>query len=165
MEITKVKDSTVKIKTKTGAVLLTPAQLQMVHKKAETEDFVVTGPGEYEVEGISVFGYQSGSQVIYVIQADELRVLYLGALSEAIAEKTMGELENIDVVIFDMGEGVGSKELSDLVAKLEPYYVIPLGEGSDGFITSYEHGSRAVKSLNLNRLSLSDEVTEVITFE
>lgn len=165
MEITKVKDSTLKIKTKTGAVTLTPTQLVMVHKKAETADFVVMGPGEYEVEGISVFGYQSGSQVIYVIQVDDLRVLYLGQLSEAITEKTMGELENIDVVIFETEGGVSNKESSDLIAKLEPYYVIPLGSGRDAFIAIYEHGSRVVKSLNVNRMSLSEDVTEVIVLE
>jgi hypothetical protein len=48
---------------------------------------------------------------------------------------------------------------------VEPYYVIPLGEQKESFIAAYEHGSKAVKSLNVSRLSLTDEVTEVIVFE
>ncbi len=57
------------------------------------------------------------------------------------------------------------KELGELIGKLEPYYVIPLGEGQEQFITSYEHSSRTVKALNISKLSLNDEVTEVILFE
>jgi len=77
------------------------------------------------------------------------------------------ELENIDTVIVGVGGTgkIGVKEIIELIAKLEPYYVIPLAEGKDKLIASYEHGSRQVKSLSLNKLTLSEDLTEVIVLD
>ncbi|MFH1243968.1 MAG: MBL fold metallo-hydrolase [bacterium] len=166
MEISYLEGEKFKIKTKTGSVVLSPASLTMSHKVGGGEDFVINKPGEYEVEGISVFGYQVGMQTIYVIQVEDLRTLYLGNLRETLSEKMLSELENIDIVIVGMeNEGkLGIKEIVELVAKLEPYYVIPQGAGKDKFIASYEHGSRVVKSLSLNKLAMNEDLTEVIVF-
>lgn len=164
MEISCANSEDLKIKTKTGVVLIQEDKLVMSHRKSEEGDFVVTGPGEYEVEGISVFGYQVGEQTLYVIQGEDVRVLWLGKLANLPGEKVFGELENIDIVALTTG-GMEDKTLVELIGKLEPYYVIPLGGQRDSLITAYEHGSKAVKSLNVSRLSLTDEVTEVIVFE
>ena len=167
MEISYLEGEKFKIKTKTGSMVLSPSSVTMSHKGGGGEDFVITKPGEYEVEGISVFGYQIGSQPIYVIQVEDLRTLYLGNLSENLSEKVLSELENIDTVIVGLPVGgkLGIKEVIELVGKLEPYYVILQGEGRDKFIASYEHGSRIVKSLIVNKLGLSEDLTEVIVFE
>ncbi|EKD79936.1 MAG: hypothetical protein ACD_40C00251G0005 [uncultured bacterium] len=167
MEISYVEGEKLKIKTRTGTVILAPESLTMSHKGGVGDDFVVANPGEYEVEGISVFGYAAGKQTIYVVQAEDLRTLYLGNLEEVLSEKLVTELENIDTVIVGVGGTgkIGVKEIIELIAKLEPYYVIPLAEGKDKLIASYEHGSRQVKSLSLNKLTLSEDLTEVIVLD
>lgn len=166
MEISWSKEASLKVKTKHGLVSVVGQTLVMAHRKSEEADFIVSGAGEYEVEGISVFGYQAGKEVVYVIQGEDVRVLWLGKLATALDEKTLGELENIDVVAFETGEGaLDNKAYVELVGKLEPYYVIPLGSDKEGFVQAYEHGSKVVKSLSVSRLSLTDEVTEVILFE
>lgn len=165
MEMSWGKNANLVIKTKTGQVSVeADSRLVMSHRKSDEGDFVVTGAGEYEVEGISVFGYQVGEQIIFVIQGEEVRVLWLGELATLPDEKIIGKLENIDVLVLGCG-GLENKAWVELIGKLEPYYVIPLGEQKESFIAAYEHGSRTVKSLNVSRLSLTDEVTEVIVFE
>ncbi len=163
MEITHQAKDSFKLKAKTGVVLMSGEEITMTHK-GEGEDFVINQPGEYEVEGISVFGYQSDESRVYITQVEDLRVLYLGKLGKPLSEKATQELENIDVVIVST-DVLTSKVLSDIVAKLEPYYVLPYGEKVKEFIASYDHGSRSVASLNLSRLSLSEDLTEVIVFE
>lgn len=167
MEVSYVGAGAIKIKTKTGSVVVDPLKLTMLHKAGGGEDFVITMPGEYEVEGISVFGYAAGSRTIYVVQAEDLRLTYLGQLDEPLSEKQISELENIDVVMLEVsGEGkLGVKEVGEQVAKLEPYYVFPVGVERDKFVASYEHGSRIAKSFSLNKLTLPEDLTEVIVLE
>ncbi len=163
MDISYVGKDSFKIKAKTGSVLAEAAKLTISHKTGG-EDFVITDPGEYEVEGISVFGYKTEAEPVYVVQFDDIRVAYLGNLSKPLSEKNISELENIDAVIVS-SESMAMKDLTEVVSKLEPYYVLPYGEGVAKFIAAYEHASRSVKSLNLSKLSLNDDLTEVITFE
>lgn len=162
MEISYGKEG-YKIKAKTGIVVANTEGLAISHKSTE-EGFKISAPGEYEVEGISVFAYRVDASVAYVVQHEELRVLYFGQLTKNLDEKEIADLENIDVVILPV-DAASTKDLTELVAKLEPYYVLPYGEQVAKFVAAYEHGSRAVKSLNLSKLGLPEDLTEVIVFE
>ena len=163
MEISYLGKENFKIKTKTGSVVANPTTLTISHKSGG-EDFVITSPGEYEVEGISVFGYKSEEANVYVVQNEDLRICYLGNLAKPLTEKVVSDLENIDVVIVNC-DHIETKTIVETVAKLEPYFVLPYGEMRDKFISAYEHGSRSVKSLNLSKLTLSEDLTEVIVYE
>ncbi|MFZ2199252.1 MAG: MBL fold metallo-hydrolase [Microgenomates group bacterium] len=163
MDITYLGKEIFKIKAKNGAVQAGEDKLTIFHKSGG-EDFVISQPGEYEVEGISVFGYKAETSNVYVVQFDDIRVAYLGNLEKILTEKTIAELENIDAVILSV-ETLPIKDMVEMVAKLEPYYVLPYGEQTAKFVAAYEHGSRSVKSLNLSKVSLSEDLTEVIVFE
>lgn len=152
-----------KIKAKNGTVALSLTAITIAHKSGG-EDFVITEPGEYEVGGISVFGYQTDEANIFVVQCEDVRIVYLDSLSKSLSEKAITDLENIDVVIVPV-DTMPIKDVVDIVAKLEPYYVLPFGENVAKFISVYEHGSRSVKNLNLTKLTLSEDLTEVIVFE
>ena len=164
MDISYSGKTNFKIKTKTGIVTTDAGAVTIAHKGGVGEDFTITAPGEYEVEGISVFGYAAEEATVYIIQAEDLRVLYLGEIAKMPSEKLVTELENIDVVAVPV-DTLGAKEAGEVVAKLEPYYVLPYGENIAKFVASYEHGSRTVKSLSLSKLTLPEDVTEVIVFE
>jgi hypothetical protein len=165
MEISYLGKGGYKIKAKTGNVQATPKGLVITHKSVG-DDFVITAPGEYEIEGISVFSYRitESQSVAYVIQYEDLRTLYFEKLVKQLGEKEIAELENIDIVILPVDEA-STKDLTELVSKLEPYYVLPYGEQVPKFVTAYEHGTRAVKSLNVSKLGLPEDLTEVIVFE
>ena len=146
-----------------GIVTVALDKLTISHKSGG-EDFVINEPGEYEVEGISVFGHRVEEMNAYIVQSEDVRVLYLGNLTKTLSEKNITELENIDAVIICV-DYMASQDLLELVAKLEPYYVLPYGTQVDKFIAAYEHGSRSVKSLSLSKLSLNEDLTEVIVFD
>lgn len=163
MDISYLGKTSFKIKAKNGAVVTEDGKLTISHKNG-SEDFVIDQPGEYEVEGISVFGYRAGEAVVYVLQFNDVRVVYLGSLSKMPDEKVISDLENIDVVMVPTDE-LPTKDAIDIVSKLEPYYVLPYGEMRDKFVATYEHGSRVVKNLSLSKLTLPEDLTEVIVFE
>lgn len=163
MDISYLGKDSFKIKAKVGSIVADPEKLTISHKSGG-DDFVITQPGEYEVEGISVFGYKSNESRVFVVQFEDLRIAYLGNLSKALSEKSISELENTDVVIVST-DSMPIKDLVEVVAKLEPYYVLPYGENIAKFVASYEHSSRTVKSLSLSKVSLPEDLTEVIVFE
>ena len=164
MDISYQGKSSFKIKSRGSAVVTAEADKLTIAHKNGGEDFVISMPGEYEGEGVSVFGYQAGESKLFVVQFEDLRVLYLGDLSSTLSEKNINELENIDAVIVST-DTLATKDLVEVVAKLEPYYVLPYGENTAKFIAAYEHSSRTVKTLSISKLSLNDDLTEVIVFE
>ncbi|MBI2048621.1 MAG: MBL fold metallo-hydrolase [Parcubacteria group bacterium] len=107
------------------------------------EPFIIRGPGEYEISGVTVAGYPSASRygkedrinTMYVINFDSMTVLYLGALAEEKLPTEIAEdLESIDVLFVPIGgEGVlDPSEASKLVVSLEPKIVVPIFWGDVG---------------------------------
>jgi hypothetical protein len=163
MDISYLGKDSFKIKAKVGTITADPSKLVISHKSGG-DDFTINQPGEYEVEGISVFGYKTDSSNVYVIQFEDLRIAYLGNLTKALSEKSVSELENTDVVIAST-DSMPTKDLVEVISKLEPYYVLPYGEQVAKFVAAYEHSSRTVKNLSLSKTTLPEDVTEVIVFE
>jgi L-ascorbate metabolism protein UlaG (beta-lactamase superfamily) len=164
MEISYLGKARFKVKTKLGIVTTETDHVAVAHKGETGPGFVIREPGEYEIEGISVFGYQAGESVVYVIQVEDMRILHLDSLSKALSEQVLSDLETVDVVLVPT-DTLGAKEAVELMGKLEPYYILPYGEDVSKFITSFDHGSRSVKSLALSKLSLPEDLTEVIVFD
>ena len=132
MDISYLGKDSFKIKAKNGTVTATSSTLSISHKSGG-EDFVINNPGECEVEGISVFGYKAETSNVYVVQFDDVRVAYLGNIEKVLSEKSISDLENIDVVILSV-DGMATKDSVEMVSKLEPYYVLPYGEQTAKFI-------------------------------
>jgi len=151
---------------------------------------VIDEPGEYEVEGISVFGYQTyhddsqgskrGDNTIYVIQAEDLRVLHLGDLGHILADKLIDELDGIDVLMIPVGGvyTIDAAQATELVGKIDPTYVLPMhyrtsehddkayGEMGtvEEFVKVIGQSTRQVESLNFSRGTLPTDSTEVVLF-
>jgi len=100
--------------------------------------FIVQEAGEYEVGGITVFGYptwhddkkgnERGKNVMYSIFVDDIHVLHLGDLGHTLEQKTIEAIPAIDVLLVPVG-GVYTldpKKASEVISSLEPAYVIPM---------------------------------------
>ena len=160
MEIAKASGSNIKIKTKRGSVSVGNDRAITLMGSGEKSPFVVNEPGEYEVEGMSVFGYFDNDEIVFVVQVDEVRVLLTESM---LSDKLIEEIDVIDVVILGLDK-IRSKEAGELVEKIEPSYVIPYGEKTkvEAFVKDFEHGSKQVEKLVLNKATITDEITEVI---
>lgn len=99
---------------------------------------VINGPGEYEISGVSIMGFPSfhddksggerGKNTIYVIEADGLRIVHLGDLGHALSDELVDEIGDVDVLMIPVGGTftIGPKEATEIVSKIEPYFVIPM---------------------------------------
>jgi len=167
MDITYLGHSSFKIRTKTATVVTDPYLAEAVglkFPKTEAdiitvshqhrdhnaisnfgpEPFVIALPGEYEVKGVSVFGYASfhdtkngaerGPSNIYVIESEGLRICHLGDLGTLPDATILEEISAVDVLMIPVGGEVtlGPKEAGEVINKIEPLIVLPMHYKEEG---------------------------------
>jgi L-ascorbate metabolism protein UlaG (beta-lactamase superfamily) len=110
----------------------------------EGNPFMVTGPGEYEVGGVSVIGVatwhdeqngqERGMNTVYVIEMDGLRVAHLGDLGHGFSQQQLEELGSIDVALVPVGGyyTIDAKKAAEVVKQLDPWVVIPMHYKQEG---------------------------------
>ncbi|MFA6502912.1 MAG: MBL fold metallo-hydrolase [Candidatus Paceibacterota bacterium] len=138
--------------------------------------FAVTGPGEYERQGVVVQGFLSKSKyglakgqteavnTIYSVELEDMTLVHLGALADAELSKEAREgIDEIDVLFVPIGgDGVLSPaEAHALAVSLEPKIIVPMhwsGIGSpkslETFLKDAGSGSEKVEKLTLKKKDL-----------
>ncbi len=116
----------------------------------DQKKIILSHPGEYEVNNISVFGYDSyhdeqkgavrGKNVIFNFFVDGLNICHLGDLGEILSEKQIEELGEIDVLMVPIGGGftLDVKKALELVNKIEPRIFIPMHYYQDGLSDNFK---------------------------
>ena len=161
MDITYLGHSSFKIKGKSGSVVTDPFDPKMVgikyagvegdivtishhhddHDKAElvkNTEKVIDGPGEYEINNISIIGVPSyhddkkgeerGKNTIYVFEVDDLRICHLGDLGHKLSDSQIEDIGDIDILMIPVG-GVYTVSVStavEIVQEIEPAIIIPM---------------------------------------
>lgn len=111
-------------------------------RAVQGEPHVVRGPGEYEISGVSIFGIPSyhdktrgelrGSNTIYVLDVDGVRLCHLGDLGHKLDEGQVGEVGQVDILFIPVGGvyTIDAGEAAEVVSNLEPRVVIPMHYGA-----------------------------------
>lgn len=112
MEITSFSGKYFKIKTK-----LTTATLgdKLLLTRSDETVLEITGPGEYEVGGISVVKLPYAA----IIEADNTRTIWLEDIPNKLSEKQLEEIGPIDVVL------VPTEKEVEAAKQLDPWVIIP----------------------------------------
>jgi len=108
-------------------------------KAVAGEPFVISGPGEYEkkevfVQGIPAFhdsssGKERGTNTIYVIEAEDLRICHLGDLGQKeLTPEQIDKIGEIDVLMIPVGGvyTISAKEAVKIMSQIEPNITIPM---------------------------------------
>lgn len=114
---------------------------QVAH--GERQPFAVMGPGEYEVNDITIKGFPSVSNykkakrinTVYSVTLEGMNLAFLGALgSPELSQEALEEFDDIDILFLPIGgEGVlDAAGAAKLATKLEPRLVIPMHFGNVG---------------------------------
>ena len=148
----------------------------------EKKPFAITGPGEYERQGIVIQGFLSKSKypssakaaegdnsyinTIYSVALEDMTLVHLGALSDTELSKEAREnIGEIDVLFVPIGgDGTLSPaKAHELAVSLEPKIIIPMHWSGIGQLKSLElflkesgNGSEEVDKLTLKKKDLID---------
>ena len=220
MDISYLGHASFRIKSKTGVVVTDPYDasigLSVVNTSADIvtvshghsdhnniksvagtarrdNPFVITEPGEYEIEGVSVFGYKTyhdskggaerGENIVFVIQAEGVRIVHLGDLGHRLEERLVEKLDGVDILMIPIGGvyTIDAKVALETIETIGPSVVMPMhyktpahdnkmfGEltGLDEFVTLYGADVREITDgkYSVNRVSISEDTTEVVVFK
>lgn len=142
--------------------------------------FVVDGPGEYEIRGITIKGYnmkseydgKSRNNTMYFVSLEDMKICHLGAISsETLSTEAKENLEDIDILFVPIGGDalLSPAQAYKLCVKLEPKIIIPLfAEYNDGknlkaFLKeASDEGVKPVDKLTLKRKDLEGKEGEII---
>jgi L-ascorbate metabolism protein UlaG (beta-lactamase superfamily) len=99
---------------------------------------VIDGPGEFEISGASIVGVttwrgkektpESGRNVAYVIELEDMRVGHLGAIGHVPTSDQLEEMSNVDILLVPVGggESLDAPPAVETVSLIEPKLVIPM---------------------------------------
>lgn len=146
--------------------------------------FAITGPGEYEKEGVTVQGFLTKSEyglprgatnatnTVYAVKLEGMTLVHLGALSDGTLPPEAKEaIDEIDVLFVPVGgDGVLDAALAaKLATMLEPRIVIPMhwsGMGEPKALEQYlkEEGGSSEKTdkLTLKKKDALDKDGDII---
>ncbi len=144
--------------------------------------FSIVGPGDYEVKEIFIKGSLSEANIdgkkyintIYSLTVDGIRIVFLGALSNADLSKEAKEDINEPDILFIPAQGEGGNVLkavdsAKLASSLEPKLVIPMDYTESSLkIFLKEMGEEKVEKvdkLTLKRKDLDGKEGEVMVLE
>lgn len=107
----------------------------------EGTPFVISGPGEYEIKGISILGYSSfhdeekgakrGKNTIYKFEIDNISICHLGDLGCIPTNEEIEKLDGIDILLVPVGGfyTIDPEQAEKIIAEIEPSVVIPMHFG------------------------------------
>jgi len=93
------------------------------------QPFIIHAPGEYEIQGISVFGIPSSHKnVIYLIETEGIKLCHLGNLDHQLEKEALNKINSPDILFIPVsGHGtIGLKEIIKIIRQIEPKIVIPM---------------------------------------
>ena len=117
MDISLIKDSTFKLKGRTGEAQVASDGFTLGSLDGSTSKSF-NGPGEYEVAGISVIGIKTGEDTVYVFEMDRLRICYLGNVSKKLSDSKVDQVGDIDILLTPVGS-----ETIEITQQIESYYI------------------------------------------
>ena len=123
--------------------------------------YVLTGPGEYEVGGVFIMGIALHNakeenprrNVGYMIEYENLTVLHLGDLDHVPEQSVIEEIGVVNVLLVPVGGGAGLKasEAAEVVALIEPHYVVPMHYAQDGLMLDLDPADRFLKAMGVTK--------------
>lgn len=161
MDISFIGHSSFRLKGKSASLVTDPFDPKMVglkypkvsadivtvsheHKDHNREDLVkdvkrvVSGPGEYEILGVSILGFNTfhddkkgeerGKNTIYLINMDDINILHLGDLGHKLSEDLMDQIGDVDILMIPVGGvyTIGPSDAAEISRKIEPSIIIPM---------------------------------------
>lgn len=149
--------------------------------------FIVDGPGEYSVKGVTIQGISSfhdtseggerGLNTIYVIEMEGLRLGHLGDLGHLLSDKQLEAVNGIDILMIPVGGvyTIDAEKAVEVIGQVEPRIVIPMhyfvpGLGFkldkvDKFLKEMAVSPSPVSKFTIKKKDLPQEETQVVVMK
>lgn len=122
---------------------------------------VVNGPGEYEIGGIFITGFQTwhdteggakrGRNTAYVIEMEDLTICHLGDLGHVLSTQQVEAMSDVDVLMIPVGGTytITAAQAADVISLIEPRIVIPMHYRTEALKMEIDPLERFAKAMGL----------------
>jgi len=129
------------------------------YAQAVREAYEISGPGEYEVAGVSVVGFPTyhdaekgakwGRNTVYLIEVDDVRICHLGDLGHGLDDTDAETISSVDVLLVPVGgrSVINAAEAAEVVRQLEPRFVVPMHYAIPGLKVELDGVERFLKEM------------------
>lgn len=130
------------------------------------EPKIFSGPGEYEVKGVTITGISSfhdktegserGKNTIFHVLMDGLNIIHLGDFGQtSLTEEQISAINTTDILLIPVGGvyTIEAKEAVAVVAQLEPKIVIPMHYGTPGLKFPLDGVDKFLKEMGAEGIS------------
>jgi L-ascorbate metabolism protein UlaG (beta-lactamase superfamily) len=126
---------------------------------------VVTGPGEYEVNGVFITGVATfhdgkkggarGRNTCYLFDFDGLKICHLGDLGHIPSQAQIEALNSVDVLLVPVGgkSTINAAQAAEVVSLLEPKIVIPMHYKLPSLAFKLDPVTKFLKAMGLDDVS------------
>lgn len=119
---------------------------------------MISTAGEYESSGFFVNGVQyNGNHVLYVIEAEGMRLAHLGTVTGELSDAQLEVLEGVDVLFLPLTCEEGHT-CSSMVSQIEPRVIIPIQYKTGKFKGNLAPLEPFVKSMGVKDANGEDKV-------
>lgn len=146
----------------------------------DTVPFEISGPGDYEIQGIFIKGIQTTVQydgekyinTIYSFSVDNISICFLGALSEGkLPAEVREQIDSPDIVFISVGGSgtMGASEAYKLAVSLDAKVIIPM-EYDEKLLKAFlkeggQESTKSIEKLTIKAKELLDKEGEIIVLE
>ncbi len=129
------------------------------------EPRLVTGPGEYEINGVLITGITTfhdreqgqkrGKNTVYLIEVDEVSVCHLGDLGHVLTAEQVEEIGTVDVLLLPVGgvSTINAPVAAEVVRQLEPKAVVPMHYKTEALSWELEPVGRFLKEMGVKEVN------------
>ncbi|MFZ5917783.1 MAG: MBL fold metallo-hydrolase [Chloroflexota bacterium] len=161
-----------------GADIVTVSHDHPGHRYAtgvRRRKLVVTGPGEYEVNGVFITGIATfhdgkngsvrGPNTVYLLDFDGLKICHLGDLGHVPSQAQVEALNSVDVLLIPVGgvSTLNAAEAAEVVSLIEPSLVIPMHFRLPSLAFKLDAVDKFLKAMGLDDVTPQDELSVVKT--
>jgi L-ascorbate metabolism protein UlaG (beta-lactamase superfamily) len=129
------------------------------HQAVKGARLILNSPGEYEIGGVFIQGIamhdaETGRRnVAYTFNYDGITVLHLGDLAHIPAQAVVEAMGQVNVLLLPVGGGNGLKaaQAAEVVALIEPYYVVPMHYALPGLVIELDPVDKFLKAMGVSK--------------
>lgn len=162
-------------RSKNKADIVTISHQHPNHSSVENfngSPYVITRPGEYEVNGIFVTairtfhdnkkGADRGYNNVMLFQFDDLSICHLGDLGHILSQKEVEQLSSVDILLIPVGGNPGgtlnASQAAEVISLIEPYIVIPMHYKTPAYPGKLDSVDKFLKEMGSTSPSTEDEL-------
>lgn len=129
--------------------------LESTKENGSNKQFVINGPGEYEINSVFVQGIESGDNsdnTIYYINSESITITHLGKFAQkSLNDSQLETIEGTDIVMIPVGGGslIDTKTATKIISQLEPRIIIPMYYALPGLKDKIDPLDKFVKEIGL----------------